>query len=74
MADNDITLSERESRIAVVLFEIMKPQMEKFVDNLIEHKLDQKPKDFDIHEYTADIEDIICDYVRYNITISSTID
>ena len=71
MVDNEITLSERESKIAVVLFEIMKPQLEKMIDD----KLDAyKESEFDIHDHTSAIEDIICDYVRYNITISSTID
>ena len=71
MADNEITLSERESKIAVVLFEIMKPQLEKMIDD----KLDAyKESEFDINDHTSAIEDIICDYVRYNITITSTID
>lgn len=71
MADNDIILSERESKIAIVLFEIMKPQIEKMIDE----KLDgYKESEFDIHDHTGAIEEIIYDYVRYNITISSTID
>ena len=75
MADNEITLSERESKIAVVLFEIMKPQLEKMIDDKLDgFKESEINKDFDINDYTSEIEDIICDYVRYNITISSTID
>ena len=71
MADNDIILNERESRLAVVLFEIIKPQLEKMIDD----KLDgYKKSEFDIHDHTSAIEDIICDYVRYNITITSSID
>lgn len=71
MADNEITLSERESKIAVVLFEIMKPQLEKMIDD----KLDAyKESEFDIGDHTSAINDIIEDYVRYNVTITSTID
>lgn len=73
MADSntDTFLTERESRLAVVLFEMLKPQIEKMIDA----KLDAyKESEFDIHDHTSAIEDIICDYVRYNITISSTID
>ena len=73
MADSNTNtfLTERESRLAVVLFEMLKPQIEKMIDE----KLDAyKESEFDIHDHTSAIEDIICDYVRYNITISSTID
>jgi len=71
MADNDIILSERESRIAIVLFEIMKPQIEKIIDD----KLDSfKASDFDIHEHTGDIEDIVSDWIRYNLTLTTTVD
>mgnify|MGYP003134512018 CR=1 FL=1 len=73
MADSNTTtiLTERESRLAVVLFEMLKPQIEKMIDD----KLDSyKESEFDIHDHTSAIEDIICDYVRYNITITSTID
>jgi len=35
MADNEIHLNSRESKIAVVLFEIMKPQIKKLIDQLI---------------------------------------
>ena len=71
MADNDITLSERESRIAVVLFEIMKPQLEKMIDD----KLDGfKETSFDIGDHTSAIEDIIYDWVHYNLTLTTTVD
>ena len=87
-------LSARESRIAVALFEIMKPQIKKLIDQLIiennqgvqtitdltideqiDRKLEEKKsKEFDIGEYSSEINDMIEDYVRYNITITSTID
>ncbi len=79
-------LSARESRIAVALFELMKPQIKKLVDDAIKENnhavqleinrnLDEhKSKEFDIHDYTGDIEDIVGDWVRYNVTITSTID
>lgn len=71
-------LSARESRIAVALFEIMKPQIEKLIINKVALHLDniedEKSKEFDIHDYTGDIEDIVGDWVRYNVTITSTID
>ena len=73
MADSNTNtfLTERESRLAVVLFEMLKPQIEKMIDA----KLDgYKESEFDIHDHTSAIEDIICDYVRYNITITSSID
>jgi len=49
------------------------------IEDMIDKKLDgfkesEINKDFDINDHTSEIEDIICDYVRYNITISSTID
>lgn len=73
MADSNTNtfLTERESRLAVVLFEMLKPQIEKMIDAKLD---DHKESKFDIHDHTSAIEDIICDYVRYNITISSTID
>ena len=73
MADSNTTtiLTERESRLAIVLFEMMKPQIEKMMDDKLNEK---KSSEFDIHEYSGEIEDIISDFVRYNITISSTID
>jgi len=71
MADNDIMLNERESRLAVVLFEIMKPQLEKMIDDKIENK---KSSDFDIHDHTGDIEDIVSDWIQYNLTLTTTVD
>ena len=50
-----------------------KPQ----IVNLINETIDQKSDDtssFDINDYTGEIEDIVGDWVRYNITITSTID
>ena len=49
------------------------------IEEMIDKKLDgfkesEINKEFDIHDHTSAIEDIICDYVRYNSTISSTID
>lgn len=49
------------------------------IEEMIDKKLDgfkesEINKKFDINDHTGEIEDIICDYVRYNITISSTID
>ena len=64
-------LTERESRLAVVLFEMLKPQIEKMIDEKIDA---YKESAFDISDHTTAIEEIIEDYVRYNITISSTID
>jgi len=110
MADNDIILSERESRIAVVLFEIMKPQIKNFmqayfearsleyeifwkekiapsvakdvrenimsdVQDKIEQALDEKKSsEFDIHDHTGDIEDIVSDWIQYNLTLTTTVD
>jgi len=103
-------LSARESRIAIALFEMMKPQIKHFmqayfearsleneifwkekiapivakdvrenimsdVQDKIEKALDEnKSSDFDINDYTGEIEDIVGDWVRYNVTITSTID
>jgi len=64
-------LSARESRLAVVLFEIMKPQIEKMIDDKIENK---KSSDFDIHDHTGDIEDIVSDWIQYNLTLTTTVD
>ena len=93
--ENETTiLSEKESRLAVVLFEIMKPQIKKLIDQLIiennqgvqtitdltideqiDRKLDEKKSsEFDIHEYTGDIEDIVGDWIRYNLTLTTTVD
>ena len=67
----DNILTERESRLAVVLFEMLKPQIEKMIDD----KLDGfKESEIDFGDYTAELHDIIEDYIRYNITITSTID
>jgi len=79
MADSNTNtfLTERESRLAVVLFDMLKPQIEKMIDAKLDGFKESEindSSDFDIHKYTGEIEDIICDYVRYNITISSTID
>ena len=78
MADNDIILSERESRIAIVLFEIMKPQIEKLIISKVALHLDniedEKSPEFDIHDYTGDIEDIVGDWIRYNLTLTTTVD
>lgn len=64
-------LSARESRLAVVLFEIMKPQIEKMIDDKIENK---KSSDFDIHDHTGDIEDIVSDWIQYNLSLTTTVD
>ena len=87
-------LSERESRLAVVLFEIMQPQIRKLmiqlinknnqdlqtitdrtIDEQIDRKLDEKKSsDFDIHDHTGDIEDIVSDWIQYNLTLTTTVD
>jgi len=78
MADNDIMLNERESRLAVVLFEIMKPQLEKLIISKVALHLDnikdEKSSDFDIHDHTGDIEDIVSDWIQYNLTLTTTVD
>ena len=94
MTDNAVILTERESRIAVVLFEIMKPQIKKLIDQLIiennqsvqtitdktideqiDRKLDEKKSsEFDIYNYTDGIEEIIYDWIRYNLTLTTTVD
>ena len=78
MADNDITLSEIESRIAVVLFEIMKPQLEKLIISKVALHLDniedEKSSEFDIYNYTDGIEEIVGDWIRYNLTLTTTVD
>jgi len=78
MADNDIMLNERESRLAVVLFEIMKPQLEKLIISKVALHLDnikdEKSSDFDIHDHTGDIEDIVSDWISYNLTLTTTVD
>ena len=73
VADQNTTevLSVRESRLAVVLFELLKPQIEKMIDA----KLDGfKESEIDIHDHESAINDMIEDYIRYNVTITSTID
>ena len=51
----------------------MKPQIVKLITETIDQKSDDTSS-FDIHDYTGDIEDIVGDWVRYNVTITSTID
>ena len=72
VADQNTTevLSMRESRLAIILFELIKPQLEKMIDTKLEY---QSSSEFDIGEYTSEINDMIEDYVRYNVTITSTI-
>ena len=71
MADNDIILSERESRIAIVLFEIMKPQIEKMIDD----KLDGfKSSEINISDLTSEIDDNIYDWIQYNLSLTTTVD
>ena len=78
MADNDIMLNERESRLAVVLFQIMKPQLENLIISKVALHLDnikdEKSSDFDIHDHTGDIEDIVSDWISYNLTLTTTVD
>ena len=98
MADNDIILNERESRLAVVLFEIMKPQIKQFVEmkaleyeifwkeqvattvakdvreNIMSDLDEKKSSDFDIHDHTGDIEEIVSDWIQYNLTLTTTVD
>ena len=63
-------LTERESRIATVLFEIMQPQIRKIIIQLINENnqtvqtITDRTIDFDIHEYTGEIEDIVSDWIR----------
>ena len=47
VADQDTILSGRESRLAVVLFELLKPQLEKMIDAKLEQ---QSSSEFDIGE------------------------
>ena len=76
MADNDIILSERESRLAVVLFEILKPQIE----NLLDHKIANTIKgiveaeEFDLSDHVSEIKDIVEEIVRYDLTFTTTVD
>mgnify|MGYP003120862982 FL=1 len=73
VADQNTTevFSARESRLAIILFELIKPQLEKMIDTKLEY---QSSSEFDIHEHESAINDMIDDYIRYNITITSTID
>jgi len=74
MADSNTNtfLTERESRLAVVLFEMLKPQLEKMIDA----KLDGfKESEIDISvEFETKIQDIIEDYIRYNVSFTTTVD
>ena len=64
-------LSARESRLAVVLFEIMKPQIGKMIDD----KLDGfKASEINISDHTGEIEDIIYDWIQYNLSLTTTVD
>mgnify|MGYP003143177163 CR=1 FL=1 len=96
MADSNTTtlLTERESRLAIVLFEIMEPQIRKLIiqlmtennqdvqtitdktiDEQIDRKLEEKKSsEFDIYQYSGDIEDIVSDWIRYNLTLTTTVD
>ncbi len=76
-------LSARESRIAVALFEIMKHQIEKMIDAKLdgfkESEIDSLlnislKEGFDINDYTGEIEDIISDWIQYNLTLTTTVD
>ena len=71
-------LSARESRLAMVLFEIIKPQLEKLIISKVALHLDnikdEKSSDFDIHDHTGDIEDIVSDWISYNLTLTTTVD
>ena len=76
-------LSERESRLAVVLFEIIKPQIEKMIDAKLDSFKESEitslldislKKDFDIYDYTSDIEEMIGDWIQYNLTLTTTVD
>jgi len=61
-----------------VLFEIMKPQLEKLIISKVALHLDnikdEKSSDFDIHDHTGDIEDIVSDWISYNLTLTTTVD
>lgn len=78
MADNDIILSERESRLAVVLFEIMKPQIEKLIISKVALHLDnikdETSSEFDLSDHVSEIKDIVEEIVRYDLTFTTTVD
>tara|TARA_Y100000004_G_scaffold134248_1_gene151828 strand:+ start:3147 stop:3485 length:339 start_codon:yes stop_codon:yes gene_type:complete len=45
------------------------------VEKMIDDKLDAyKESEFDIHSYTGEIEDIVSDWIRYNLTLTTTVD
>ena len=70
-------LSARESRIAVALFEIMKPQIEKMIDAKLDGFKESEINDsssFDINDYSGEIEDIISDWIQYYLTLTTTVD
>lgn len=105
--ENETTiLTPRESKIAIALFEIMRPQIKQFfeaqslemeifwkkqmvpsiskdvrenimsdVEKMIDDKLDgYKESEFDIGDHTSAIEDIIYDWIHYNLTLTTTVD
>ena len=34
----------------------------------------KKSSEFDIYQYSGDIEDIVSDWIRYNLTLTTTVD
>jgi len=66
-------LSARESRIAIALFEMMKPQIVNLINETINQRSDDTSS-FDIHDHTSDIEDMISDWIQYNLTLTTTVD
>ena len=76
-------LTERESKIATALFEIIRPQIEKMIDAKLDSFKESEitslldislKKDFDIYDYTSDIEEMIGDWIQYNLTLTTTVD
>ena len=48
---------------------------DRTIDEQIDRKLDEKKlSDFDIHDHTGDIEDIVSDWIQYNLTLTTTVD
>ena len=48
---------------------------DRTIDEQIDRKLDEKKSsDFDIHDHTGDIEDIVSDWISYNLTLTTTVD
>lgn len=48
---------------------------DRTIDEQIDRKLDEKKSsDFDINDYTGEIEDIISDWIQYNLTLTTTVD